>query len=101
MKTQLFPSCHIHCALITTAPEEHFGVQPPRHPLPHQLGGRGRQDGGLRERGPVAQRRQHVAALLLTRQNAATAAAGPAGRQLYGMYVRVGASDDGHGILYL
>lgn len=99
METQLLLRCKTHCARLTAAPEEHLGIQPPRHPLPHQLGGRSRQDGGLRERGPVAQRRQHVATLLLTRQTAATSTAGTAGRQLHGMYVRVGPSDDGHGIL--
>ena len=70
--------------LFPSAPEEYFGLQPSCHPLPYQLGGLGRQDGGLRERWPITQRQWHAPSVLYTREDAtAWIDAG----QLHGLHV--------------
>lgn len=71
-------------ALFPSAPEEYFGLQPSCHPLPYQLGGLGRQDGGLWERWPITQCQRHAPPVLYTREDATSWT--DAG-QLHGLHV--------------
>lgn len=67
-----------------SAPEEYFGLQPSRHPLPYQLGGLGRQDGGQRECWPVPQHQWHAPSILYTCKDATS---WTDARQLHGLHV--------------
>lgn len=67
-----------------SAPEEYFGLQPSRHPLPYQLGGLGRQDGGQRECWPVPQHQWHAPSILYTCKDATS---WTDARQFHGLHV--------------